>query len=329
MKSRARQTLDKSISALLAAIEIYNKPQFSYREESFTILLVNAWELLLKARILHINSNKLNSIVVYENRRLSDGSPSKKRFKKKNRSGNDLSIGLFKAFDQLVNVYGDTISPTVRMNLDAVCEIRDNAVHFLNKDLDLRKKVYELGTASVKNYMYLVRSWFGTNLSDYQVFLMPIAILNDARSADVITSNNEEKNLLNYVSNLEEMIDDDVSNDVNLTLDVSISFKRSSDSNAKVTLLNTPDAVEVHISEEDFRDRYPWDYGILRTKLKARYSDFIENNKYHTTRKKFEKNDRLCMERFLDPIRKTGTPKKFYSSNILKEFDKIYRRNGT
>jgi len=34
---------------MLAAIEIYNKPQIEYRDECFLILLVNAWELLLKA----------------------------------------------------------------------------------------------------------------------------------------------------------------------------------------------------------------------------------------------------------------------------------------
>ena len=38
--------LDKSIVAMLAAIEVYNKPTFSFREESFSILAVNAWELL-------------------------------------------------------------------------------------------------------------------------------------------------------------------------------------------------------------------------------------------------------------------------------------------
>ncbi|GHV31329.1 hypothetical protein FACS1894177_05670 [Bacteroidia bacterium] len=45
----------KSISCMLSAIEIYNKPNFAYREESFAILAINAWELLLKAYIMRIN----------------------------------------------------------------------------------------------------------------------------------------------------------------------------------------------------------------------------------------------------------------------------------
>jgi hypothetical protein len=35
----------KSVQAAVAAIEIYNKPSFSYREEAFSLLMANAWEL--------------------------------------------------------------------------------------------------------------------------------------------------------------------------------------------------------------------------------------------------------------------------------------------
>ena len=39
----------KSVQTAVAAIEIYNKPSFTYREEAFSLLMTNAWELLLKA----------------------------------------------------------------------------------------------------------------------------------------------------------------------------------------------------------------------------------------------------------------------------------------
>ena len=44
--------LEKSVHAAIAAIEIYNKPDFKYREESFSILIINAWEVMLKAAII-------------------------------------------------------------------------------------------------------------------------------------------------------------------------------------------------------------------------------------------------------------------------------------
>jgi len=54
-KARHHSLLEKSIQAALSAIEVYNKPDFKYREESFSILMVNAWEVLLKAKILKDN----------------------------------------------------------------------------------------------------------------------------------------------------------------------------------------------------------------------------------------------------------------------------------
>jgi hypothetical protein len=44
-----RHLLRNGKAAMLAAIEIYNKPRIDYREECCVILLLNAWELTLKA----------------------------------------------------------------------------------------------------------------------------------------------------------------------------------------------------------------------------------------------------------------------------------------
>ena len=52
MKARSQELAAKSVSAMISAIEVYNKPDFKYREETFAILAINAWELLLKAKWL-------------------------------------------------------------------------------------------------------------------------------------------------------------------------------------------------------------------------------------------------------------------------------------
>ena len=79
--------LDKAEAALVAAVEVYNKPSFRYREETFAILAINAWELLLKARMLKDGNNDLKSIRVYEPRKTRIGAPSKKLYVKRNRAG--------------------------------------------------------------------------------------------------------------------------------------------------------------------------------------------------------------------------------------------------
>ena len=161
------------------------------REEAFSILAVNAWELLLKTRILQLDENRISAIIKYERRKKADGKLSDKLYRKKNRAGNHSSIGLFKAYSKLVNEYGDSIESIVLKNLEIITEIRNNAIHFLNKDFELKKKVHEIGTANLKNCLHLVRQWFGVNLSQYQLFLMPVAFLQNIRSAKGVNINKE------------------------------------------------------------------------------------------------------------------------------------------
>lgn len=72
MLARHRRLLRKSVAAMIAAVDVYNKPDFKYREETFSILAVNAWELLLKAFILKNSSNDPSSLYVREHRTLEE-----------------------------------------------------------------------------------------------------------------------------------------------------------------------------------------------------------------------------------------------------------------
>ena len=98
MKSRSRLMLEKSIAAMLSAIEIYNKPDFKYREETFSVLCINSWELLLKSKVLNLSSNKVASLYAMEYRTLKSGRKSTVKRPKINRSGNPLSINLFEDY---------------------------------------------------------------------------------------------------------------------------------------------------------------------------------------------------------------------------------------
>ena len=330
LSSRNPNSYRSVIDAMIAAIEVYNKPSFSYRDETFSILAINAWELLLKARILQLDSNRIAAIIEYERRRKSNGEMSEKMYRKKNRAGNHCSIGLFKAHNKLVNEYGDTINTVVLKNLEALTEIRDNAIHFMNKDFELRKKIHEIGTANLKNYFHLIRQWFGADLGQYQLFLMPIAFLHNISAVKGINTNSAEKNILSYVRSIESEVNDDVSNDFNLTLDIDIKLKKvSSTESSSVQISNDPYATKVFLSEEDIREKYPWDYQILTIRLGKRYSNFCINQKYHKLRKKLEKETKYCLPRYLDPGNPNSTKKNFYNPNIIKAFDEAYIRLTT
>lgn len=328
MKSRARQLLDKAVSAMLAAVEVYNKPSFSYREDSFAILAVNAWELLLKARILQLDGNRLSAILEYERKKKSDGTPAKLLYRKRNRSGNYVTIGLFKAYDRLVNDYRDQLDPAVRANLDAVVEIRDNAVHFFNSDvLALNIAIHEVGAATIKNFAGSARQWFAVDLSIYRVFLMPLAFLSAPREAEGIVLNSEERHVLGYLKELREMRNDDPTADFNVALEIEVRVRRSKDPQATaMAITNAPDAIPVRLEEADIRERYPWDYKILTGRLVKRYSDFKENQRYHELRQPLEPDKKYCLERLLDPGNPRSSKKRFYSPNIVKVFDDHYTR---
>lgn len=327
MRPRSRLFLDKSLGAMLAAIEIYNKPVFSYREESFAILTVNAWELLLKARLLQLASNKISALLVYEHRTKIDGSASDKLYRKKNRAGNFSTIGLFKAIDILANKYGEPLSPALKANIESIVEIRDNAVHFVNKDFTFARTIHEIGTAAVKNYVLSVRQWFGVDIGAQGMFLMPLAFLSNTRTADGLGITQEEGHLMTFLSEQKKApgVAGDRAFDVALTIEVSMKRSKTAEG-AKFSMSADPDAVAIRVEEKDIRDTHPWSYDNLSKRLSLRFSDFKANAKYHQLRKELESNPKFCRERLLDPGNPTGLKKKFYSPNIIREFDSNYHR---
>ncbi len=327
-KSRSRCLADKSIAAMISAIEIYNKPDFQYREETYAILAINAWELLLKSRILQLSKNRVSSIVKYERRKNQDGSISVRKYIVTNRSGTPVSIGLLKAYDILINEYGDKIDPVIRKNIEALIEVRNNSVHFINDDFGLSKKIQEIGTANLKNYVRLVKRWFALDLSKFNFYLMPLAFVRNGSRGEAIPLNINEKKLLRYFQSL-EFPGDDETKDFNYSLDLEIKFKRvAGDVGTAVRVSNEPDAIPVCLTEENVREAYPWSYDVLTTRLSKRYSNFKVNQKYHAIRKNLTEDSKYCNIRYLDPDNPGGTKKYFYSPNIVREFDKHYRRKS-
>lgn len=91
-----------------------------------------------------------------------------------------------------------------------------------------------------------------------------------------------------------------------------------------------PNAVAVTLNEDDIRRAFPWDYAELTRRLSARYSDFLQNSRYHQIRKPLEEDERYCRVRYLDPSKPgKGMKKRFYNPNIVPEFDKHYTRKRT
>lgn len=114
----------RSLQAFMLALEIYNRPRLSNRVEGFTIFVINAWELLLKAELF---KNSGRAAIFYQapndSRSLSLRDVLKKRMKE-----ND----------------------PVRHNIETLEEIRDDAIHlFIPRILPEFSRLFQ---ATVLNY---------------------------------------------------------------------------------------------------------------------------------------------------------------------------------
>ncbi len=323
--------VDKSVHACLAAIEVYNKPVFLYREESFSILMLNAWELLLKARVVKQNRGKFRSIEIWEAKRKLDGTKSKRNQRRRNRSGNVLTIGLERTMALVRQYPTDNIDDRCAENLRLLTEIRDSSVHLYNMGAGLSQRVQQVGSAALRNYASAAERWFGIDLSRFNFFLMPLAFHSPAAVVESLLSDAHPaaaRRLLEHIAATERDYPSDENQAFNVTMKVQLRFVRTAEQDAlPVRVTRDPTAPKVQISEESIREMYPWEFNMLVAQLRDRYSDFLQNSKFNTIKKEIEKAGQYCRVRYLDPEKPGKSMKKmYYSAGILHEFDKHYTR---
>lgn len=146
---------DNAISAMIASIEVYNKPMIQYRSENFVILLANAWELILKA-ILSKNRQRI--------------------FYPKKRDKPYLTLSLFDALEQAKLFFPAHIPfKAVAENIERLVEYRNNAIHFYNEP-GFDVLVYGLSQTSIVNFRDIVSSIFSKDIAEeINLCLLPLS----------------------------------------------------------------------------------------------------------------------------------------------------------
>ena len=143
---------------MVGAIEIYNKPRFAYRDEVFVLLIVNAWELLLKAII-----SKAGYSIFYR--------------KKRKQPYRTLSWS-----DALSRAMAtgewpkDVPARAVELNLEMLAVYRDNVVHFYNTS-GFGTIIYSLAQTSIVNFRDVLKAAFKQELGDEMNWaLLPLSV---------------------------------------------------------------------------------------------------------------------------------------------------------
>lgn len=319
-----RSLLDKSVGSMLSAIEIYNKPDFNYREETFAILGVNSWELLLKAYLLRINHFKVNSLYVYKYSKKKDGTPSKRKIVALNRCNNPCTLSIQEVISQLSKL--KKLPSNLKSNIESLIELRDNAIHFTNF-MPITRQIQELGFACIKNYISIVKFWkLPIDFSRYNLYLMPLAYVDSKKIVDSVLSKETE----NYIDLVKRKIssEDQADDDFNIAISIDIDFKKGN-SFESIGVYYSPDGTPMTVSEENIKKNYPYDYKTVVKKCKEKYSDFKQDRKFNDIMRGVKQNEKLCHIRKLDTDNPKSLKKEFYSTAIFIEFDKHYHRKGS
>ncbi|MDE0461023.1 MAG: DUF3644 domain-containing protein [Caldilineaceae bacterium] len=325
MKSRSQELLDRSVAATVAAIEIYNKPDFPYRSESFCILAINGWELLMKAKWLSENDNKIRSLYVMENLKKKDGTKSKRQRIKRTRAKIPFTLGLDYLAKKLVEQ--NHLDSLAYANIEALLELRDTSVHFYHQsEMELALSLQEVGAACLRNFVLAVKEWFDRDLSDCGFFLIPLSFVGTSRNQDAIVLNREEESFLKYLHQLVKGAEE-VDSDYAVAINIDMKFTRSQAKDAiEVRFSQSPDALEVRLTEEQILKQYPWRYRRLTDECGKAFSNFKCNQKYHDIRKALYGDKKYCYIRLAYPENPDSQQTVYFKPTIMQELNRHYTR---
>jgi hypothetical protein len=332
--SAARKTLAKSLvanarSAMFAAVEIHNKPVFQFRYEVCTSLVINAWELALKAYI----AQEITSVRLI------------------------MADGTTKPFTACVACVSSKIGKpfeAVKYNLEVLYDYRNKVVHFYQEDLGI--VVLGLLKSSVLFFSEFMEEHFNVRLyEEANLILLPIGFSRPVSPLDFLSNQSATKDCSAEVKSFlasikksavalqEQGIDDSII--INYTIGlVNESRIKNADLTAAINnalpqgnviavynvisaanLTNDPSAKLLRLSEESiFGELFTESYFDVVSAAKQRFSDFSQNFEFHEIMRELKKNPNLARMRLLNPKKPAGSQQTFYSKNIVDELEKHY-----
>lgn len=322
-----------SIAAYFAAIEIHNKPNITYRYETTTLLLINAWELILKAFIRKYVKDKS----VFENK--------------------DHTI----SFDKAVTYVNDYLNKkkansftAVKENLFMIEEYRNHIVHFYHEPLE--PQIFALIARCALNYVGFVKEHFSKDIiAEEGLFIMPLGFklpfrpqdFLSKKAADCVSSDEAKKFINNIVKVIKDLKEQNIEDSIVLGFDVymenvkkitnsdlliAITSQDEADAKlAKVTkyqFVNDPNAQKVYLSDEELFNKYPLTFADVCCKCRERIQGFKQNNDFYNIMRKLKENPTLSHQRKLNPKSKSTSITTLYSESIIDEIEKEYNQRG-
>lgn len=322
--------IKNSISAYFGAVEIHNKPNISYHYETTTLLLMNAWELILKAYV-------------------------KKYLKKQSiytKDGHTISID--KAMDY-VEEHINTVEPkalsAVKQNLLCIENYRNNIVHYYNEQLE--PYIFMLTAKAALNYVDFLKKYFSKDiLAEDGLFILPLGFKLPFRPEDFLTKKAAQyvsspesrafiESMVHVISDLNAQgVEDTIVVGFDIYLenvkrlknsDLLVAITSAEEADAKfakvnkVQITDAPNAQKVSISDEELIERYPLQYRNICEQCKEKIQGFKQNGKFNSIMKKIKANPQFAFVRRLNPNNKTSSQVTLYATNAVDEIVRIYQ----
>lgn len=161
----AGNLIGNSIEAMYCAIELHNKPILKYRYETCSILMVNAWELLIKAYLYQIVKDK--GVIKYLKKSLQD---QKKSITDRLNEDTEWKSWFLSLVDR---VFIGKENKVISQNLRCVAKLRNDFAHAYIQELN--PILYSLMCKCVIEYQKFLKRHFKKDLwSHSDLILLPI-----------------------------------------------------------------------------------------------------------------------------------------------------------
>ncbi len=302
--------LDASQAAMFAGIEIHNKPNISYRYPTAIILIINAWELALKAYVYKFIGKKK----IYE----EDGKHTIS-FKKAN--------GLVK--ENIITTDKNYLA--VYANLEKLNEYRCSNVHYANSELD--PVIFMLMAKAVLNYHEFLKKHFNKDVSDSDnLIILPVGFKLPFDPIEYLKQDygDAQNDFVNdVIQTIRDLKDDDIEDSIVIGFSVfTESIKKVSNAdivaaidqaNGTVQLTRTyrvtddPNAPLVRMEP----NLPPLRYEDVRTRVKQQKPDVKFGKIFNAVMKEIKKDKTLCQVRYLDPRKQSGTKTEYYTESAI------------
>ncbi|EFB89377.1 hypothetical protein HMPREF7215_0140 [Pyramidobacter piscolens W5455] len=172
-----KQLLEHSKKSYISAIDTYNRIGSVCRIEGFVFYMTNAWELILKARMIQLSGDV-------------------KCIYSKTKHGNRQDT---KSIDECIKyVFQNEIDP-VRRNIEWISELRNEAVHFMISELE---SIYiSYFQSSAINYSGCLEEWFAIDINkEFDFPILSLFTLTVDKIVDVKTLKGKyDKNVIDFV----------------------------------------------------------------------------------------------------------------------------------